>query len=242
MIKKYIIDILGIILEFLFPTTCVVCGRVCKQGICPKCRVENPIITGVRCMCCGKPIGNAEAEFCSDCMLHPKIFREGRSLWVHKSPIKESIYRFKYNNYRNYATIYSMLWVNEYQEFIEKWHPDCIVPIPIHKHRRRNRGYNQAEELARALQKQMPYDIPIECKWLYRKKETEYQKKYNQVQRKRNISGAFGVTEMGRSFHTVLLVDDIYTTGATLQEASKLLRDCGVMNVVFMSISIGQGF
>ncbi len=240
--KRMIVNLIELMLEFLFPTTCVMCGNLCKEGICKQCMEAYPVIHEPRCKCCGKPLAQVEMEYCVDCMLHPKIFQEGRSLWVHKGAVKESIYRFKYNNHRVYAKIYSKLWIHEYGDFIERWHPDCIVPIPIHRHRRRSRGYNQAEVLARALQKQIPYDIPIKSKWLYRKKETEFQKKYDQIQRKRNIKNAFGVRQKTVDYKTVLLVDDIYTTGATLQEASALLRNCGVTNVIFMSISIGQGF
>lgn len=235
-----------IILELCYPTTCILCGKIDRDGLCNKCKKEYQIVQEPRCMCCGKPIVEEEKEYCSDCLLKKKIFSQGRSLWLHQKNIKQSVYRFKYKNHRIYGEKYAKLLVQEYGTFIQTWKPQCIISIPVHERRRRMRGYNQAEVLGKAVQleinEKLGVKLPLETRELYRKKETIYQKKLDAKQRSKNINGAFGLRENYKLPKSVLVVDDIYTTGATIQEVSKILVKSGVENVYFLTISIGQGF
>lgn len=234
-----------VIEELLYPSTCVLCGKLEASGLCDRCKKKNPRIREPRCMCCGKPIQKEEEELCSDCMIQKKSFVQGRSLWLHRKEVKQSIYLFKYKNRRIYADKYAELLVKQYEDVLKQWKPQCIIPVPVHPRRRRMRGYNQAEVLGRALrcqiEQRMGVQLPIVVGSVCRKKQTIYQKKLDNRQRRKNISGAFQV-QVGYSFpNTVLVVDDIYTTGATLQELSKVLVKAGVENVYFLTISIGQG-
>lgn len=235
-----------IILELCYPTTCVLCGKLDARGMCAKCKKKHPMIQEPRCMKCGKPIRDMREEYCSDCKIHKKIFKQGRSIWIHENEVKQSIYKFKYKNRRIYAEQYAKLLVEENTKLLRQWKPECLIPIPVHANRKRKRGYNQAEVLAKMIQgeieRQLGVALPVETRMLYRKKETLYQKKLDDKQRRKNISGAFQIREMCSLPTTVLLIDDIYTTGATLQEISKILTRAGVQNVFFLTISIGQGF
>lgn len=231
-----------LIKELCYPTTCILCGELDSRGLCAKCAKKNQIIQEPRCMCCGKPLYEYEQEYCNDCVINKKLFQQGRSLWLHKHEVKHSIYRFKYKNKRVYGEKYAELLVKEYGETIANWKPECILPIPVHKHRKRQRGYNQSEILAKALAEELnreyQVNIRVEANVLQRKKETVFQKKLDNRQRRKNLKGAFSMQSEGELPKRILIVDDIYTTGATLQEISKVLVNSGAENVFFLTISI----
>lgn len=229
-------------LELFYPSVCVICGRLSAHGVCEKCKKEYPIIMESKCMCCGKPIEKEEAEFCEDCKSNKKLFYQGRSLWVHRDKVKTSIYLFKYKNRRIYGETYAKLLVAVYGRLIEEWNPSCIIPVPVHKKRRRKRGYNQAEVLAQYLVQELRGNISLNTRLISRNKETGFQKVLDNKQRKKNISGAFKISREYEVPETVLIVDDIYTTGATMNEMAKILRGAGVRKVVFLTISVGQGY
>ncbi len=232
----------NLILELCYPTSCILCGKLDPYGLCETCRSKMPLISEPRCMCCGKQLEEIEMEFCSDCCNQKHAFFQGRSIWLHTGAVKNSIYKFKYNNHRAYSEIYAKLWMEYFADYIERWEVDCIIPIPLHKHRERKRGYNQAEILAKALHKELDEGVLYEKELLYRKEETSFQKHLDNKGRKKNLKGVFGIHKKDKYPQTVLLIDDIYTTGATLHEVSKILRQAGVKKVVFLTISIGQGF
>lgn len=235
-----------IFMELCYPTTCVLCGNLHFQGLCVKCQKKNKPIQEPRCMKCGKPLLKIEDEYCSDCRINSKLFQQGRSLWPHKNEVKNSIYKFKYKNKRIYAEKYAELLIEENIQVLENWKPEALVAIPVHPTRKRIRGYNQSQVLAIALQKEIDrklgVNIPILTDCLCRIKETTYQKKLDNKQRRKNLQGAFHLSKNVVLPKSILIVDDIYTTGATVQEVSKVLMAAGVENVFFLTISIGQGF
>ena len=124
-----------------------------------------------------------------------------------------------------------------FQKEIRRWNPDVIIPVPLHRARRRKRGYNQAQILAENLGRMLR--IPVDSKSLARKKKTSPQKKLGHNERKKNLKNAFAVTP---AFRPVRKVHDIYTTGNTLDAAAKSLKEKGVEKVYFLTISIGQGY
>lgn len=115
----------------------------------------------------------------------------------------------------------------------------AIIPIPLHRSKMRKRGYNQAELLAKQLSECM--GIPIEKDVLYRIKKTRPLKEMNGEQRHRNLKGAFAVSKSWNPRQNILLIDDIYTTGSTIERAAGILKKAGVKNVYFLTLSIGQG-
>ncbi len=130
--------------------------------------------------------------------------------------------------------------MKNFQKEIRRWNPDVIIPVPLHRARRRKRGYNQAQILAENLGKMLC--IPVDSKSLARRKKTSPQKKLGHNERKKNLKNAFAVTSAFRPVRKVLLADDIYTTGNTLDAAAKALKEKGVEKVYFLTISIGQGY
>lgn len=230
---------LKVCLELVYPIKCPFCGKITGEGICRECNKKIVKIEEPFCMKCGKPLRKAEQEYCYDCKKGGHVFEEGRGLWVHKSPVSDALYAFKYQNRRIYGEIFGRELVENFESYLRKRQIDLIIPIPLYKKKLRKRGYNQAEILARALSEGT--GIPMNTRILIRQRETAPQKKLNDKERRKNIRGAFVVLKQVRG-KKIVLIDDIYTTGSTLDEAALVLKKAGAQNVCFLTISIGQGF
>ena len=175
-----------------------------------------------------------------DCSRNKKHFVTGRSLWVHKGAVPWSIYQFKYHNRRIYGEFYARELYRIYGEKIKLWEIDVIVPVPIHPKRKRSRGYNQAEIIAKHLGKMT--GLPVETKWVKRVRYTKPQKILDHKERKKNLENAFIIQRNFPQYKHVLLVDDIYTTGSTIDTIAKLLLEKCNKKSWFLTISIGQDF
>lgn len=233
-------NVKNIILSLLYPRTCCFCKAVDKTGICETCREKVVYVQEPRCKKCGKPIRQEEKEYCYDCSHRDFAFEQGKSVWLHKEPVSTSIYQFKYHNKRIYAAFYAEEMHRLYGSWMKKNGMEVIIPVPLHRKRRRRRGYNQAEILAKYLSEKS--GIPMNAKAVVRTKKTVPQKKLNEKQRKKNLQDAFAVTDYWEGEKRVLLIDDIYTTGSTIDALAKELKKKGAENVWFLTISIGQGF
>ncbi len=224
----------------IYPQTCYFCGKINKSPICNACKTKMEYVGEPRCAKCGKPIRYAEKEYCEDCKNGEFFFEKGKSIWIHKGPVAWSVYQFKYHNRRVYGEFYAGEMWRLYGKDITRWNIDCIVPIPLHWKRKRSRGYNQAECIARSLGKLS--GIPVVSDAIKRIRYTERQKNLDNKERKRNLEGAFRISRKWKKTKSVLLIDDIYTTGSTLNEVAKMLKQSGVEKIWFLTISIGQGF
>lgn len=193
-----------------------------------------------RCKKCGKPIRYEEQEYCYDCQKQSFHYIQGKSLWIHKGAVPWSIYQFKYHNRRIYGQFYAYELYRIYGKLIRLWGIDLIVPVPLHWRRRRKRGYNQAEIVARHLGELT--GIPVEKRLVIRKKYTKPQKTLNNKERVRNLKDVFEVRKTAVRQKNILLVDDIYTTGSTIDAVSRVLLEKGHNKVWFLTISIGQDF
>lgn len=228
------------ILELLYPTTCIFCGGISKEGICGVCREKVGHIQEPRCKRCGKPIHLEEEEFCYDCKHRDFHYEQGKSLWLHRAPVDRSIYDFKYKNRRSYGEIYAKEMVEAFGEIIRLWEIDLLIPVPLHKKKLRKRGFNQAEVIAEGIGKRM--NIPIDTTLVVRRKYTMPQKEFSQKERRRNLADAFRVSHGNIGAKNILIIDDIYTTGSTVDSIAKVLKDAGAEKTYFLTISIGQGF
>lgn len=229
-------------ITILYPRTCPVCGEILKIDklqICKECKKKINYIAEPLCKKCGKQLINLEQEFCFDCSSKEHKFTRGLALYRHDEWIRKSIYRFKYHNKREYAKIYANEIVLQYEERIRQWNADYLVPIPLHKSKLRTRGYNQAEDLCKELSKLL--QIPMEKNCVLRIKKTLPQKELNDKQRKNNLKNAFKIGEIDVKLKKVILVDDIYTTGATIDSVAQVLIHSGVSDIFFITISIGEG-
>ena len=178
-------------------------------------------------------------EYCADCGEQKSYLNCGLNLWLHREPVSGALYRFKYHNKRNYGRIFAGELAERYERQILGWKIQEIVPVPLYRSRRRKRGFNQSEIIARELSDAT--GIPVRTDVLFRVKKTSPQKSLGKQERQANLRGAFAVSGSWKAPENVLLIDDIYTTGATLERAAKILRIAGVQNVYFLTVSIGQG-
>lgn len=231
------------VLQAVYPRRCPVCDGIVsgtKDKICAPCKSLLSYVEKPRCKKCSKGIESYEREYCSDCTNTKQFYEEGRSLFVHNKVIKNSIYKFKYSNKREYADFYVDELLRLYTPVIRSWNPQALIPVPLHKSKKIKRGFNQAEVLTDKLARKL--EIPVDAKLLIRTKETEAQKELDRIQRKKNLENAFKVSESIVKYKSIILMDDIYTTGATINSCARLLKGAGIQKIYFITISIGQDF
>ena len=231
----------------LYPPRCPVCGQIlypADQRICPECRKKLPVIDGPRCARCSKPVEKEEEEYCYDCARRTFLCEKGFALWKYDRVTAESVAAFKFRGRREYVIFYAQEAVRLAESFLRRNRPDYLVPVPLHKKRLAARGYNQAALLAERIEKLtgIPY-VPL----LIRTRNTKPQKELNDKGRGRNVEDAFALSKgewrrLPGIPDTVLLVDDIYTTGSTVEACAAALREAGVRHVLFLTLCIGRGF
>ena len=229
------------ILDWLFPPRCALCDEViAKSYCCETCYEKLQLVVQPYCYCCGKPLHSEVQEYCVDCQKNPKTFTANRALFFYDEKVRASISRFKFHNRRDYARFYAEEGVKRYGDWILKYHPDAIVPVPIHKQKKRERGYNQAALFGKELAERL--DIPFWEHALVRNMYTLPQKQLNNVERVKNLEKAFLIGENNVKLKRLLVVDDIYTTGSTLEACSRILSKGGAAQINSLTIAIGEGF
>ena len=208
--------------------------------ICPECEKRLRRVREPACKKCGKPLEAAETEYCADCGKKSHVYTRGMAALEYDGLMKASIGRFKYHNRREYADFYARELFRLCSDAVRVWEPDALIPIPLHRSRLRKRGFNQADLIARKLGELL--DIPVRSGYLVRTKKTRPQKELNDTQRRANLKNAFQVGENDVKLKKALLIDDIYTTGSTLDAAAAVLLEHGVEKVYFLTVCIGRGF
>lgn len=231
----------------IYPKRCALCGEICesnKQLVCKKCASKPIVIQEPRCKKCSKPISSEELEYCYDCSNKEFHYKSGISLWLYDEVMKQSIIRFKYKGCKEYVNFYVSEVIKYLGDEIKRISPNVLLPVPVHKMRQRERGYNQAELIAAELGHQL--HIPVRSNILQRIVKTTPQKELNSSERIKNLEKAFVVSKKGEkvlcSISRVMLVDDIYTTGSTIEACTKVLQKAGVKEVYFATLCIGEGY
>lgn len=211
-------------LDFFFPKFCLGCGRE-GEFLCPLCRNSLPRLQPPFCFQCGRPLPLEPCHFCKD----KKLSLQGIfSPFRYEGLIREAIHNFKYQNLKALAPTLAWL-LKEYLEF----HPlpvEVIVPVPLHPKKLKERGYNQAGLLAQELGKIT--GLPVIENSLKRKRDTPPQTKMGSAEERwRNVCDAFFCQEGEIKGKKVLLIDDVCTTGATLDACAKALKSAGAFSV-----------
>ena len=199
-------------------------------------------------MRCGKPVLSARREYCDDCaralehhrqMWEDDSYRQGKALFAYKGSIKQPMYRFKYSNRREYAAYFAQTAVERYSDWILRCGIDVIIPVPMHRKKMRQRGYNQAECFAKALSEKTGIRM---AKGLVRRvKNTSPLKTMGYVERRNCLEGAFQVADSIVQYDQILIVDDIYTTGSTVESIGHEIAKKCPGRVYVLCICIGQG-
>jgi len=223
------------ILDTLYPRMCLACGAGVKHDdakfVCAACLGKIIFIGNSGCMKCGAKIGpgSEEQKRCPACGDSTLIFRRCRAVGMYDGPLRELIIRFKFRGDK-LADIDLSRWLIARCEIgAGGTPPDVLVPVPLHHLRKKERGFNQAELLARKLS--VKKGIPL-VNMLERIRDTEPQTSLSPTRRRKNVSGAFELSgKMKADGKRILLIDDVMTTGATLAECSRVLKGAGAANV-----------
>ncbi|MBD9480716.1 ComF family protein [Pseudoxanthomonas sp. PXM02] len=211
--------------RLLFAPRCLVCRERGHKGVdlCASC-AEQPPWNLVCCERCGLPMPVAGA--CGDCLRKPPALTHTRAVFVYGFPLDRLVPRFKFHRDLAAGRLMAGLMAGS---LASAPRPDAIVPVPLHVHRMRQRGYDQALELARPLAASL--GLPLRTDLLQRVRATAPQSELDADQRQRNVARAFVVPPAVLPPPHVALVDDVMTTGATLQAAARTLLKAGVMRV-----------
>lgn len=229
-------------LELIYPekNTCFICEdydeSINDKYICSHCRKLLKKLEPPLCKKCSKPINySSTTEFCPECCEEEKYFEISKSPYAYEGLIKKAIYSYKYYNKPYFYKLFGNLLVDymistDYKDF------DCIVAVPLHSSKMRKRGYNQSELIGKYISNKL--SIPY-VDALKRTKKTAKQSEQNKLQRKKNLKDAFEIKNSKDKIinNTVLLVDDIYTTGSTVDECSKVLINNGASKVYVITIA-----
>lgn len=229
------------LLDILFPRRCPLCAEIAMPKgylICKSCIPKLPFIKAPYCMKCGKEIGADEEEYCPDCLARPKSFLLARSMLNYTPAVQRAVLSIKYKNQRDYIRAFAHVAKLRYGDFWRAQGLDALIPVPLHPQRQRERGFNQAELLAREIGGDL--DLPVITSFLYRIKKTRDQKELSARDRLHNLDGAFWANPLPKSIKNILIVDDVYTTGATMESCTLALLKAGAQNIYCFSIAMGS--
>lgn len=234
------------ILCIVFPPKCIFCNTLLplktEIEICDRCYKSVPFIKGKVCSKCGQPIHTPYGpEQCIDCRKTFHYFEQGTSVFEYKGVVREALVRYKFFGKKRYSKTLGKLMAIELKE-MKNWPIfDIIVYTPLYRKKLLTRGYNQAELLAKVIAKELGCSVGknILCKT----KDTLPQSTLSKYERRKNVKGAFAICAV-QYFNNmnVLLVDDVYTTGATVNECARLLKKRHAKSVYVVTAAIGQGY
>ncbi len=233
--------IVDMMLDTIFPKRCPVCDEVVGglvKNICDDCKNKFEYVTDPYCLKCGRELTNGNESLCEYCRKCSHEYEYGRSLFVYNEELKESIYRFKYSNRPEYAAYYGQIAAERFGKWIYDVNPDALIPIPLHKSKFKKRGYNQALLLAKEIGNVL--NIPVYENALIRDEKTNIQKGLDREQRQNNLKKALKMNPNVVKLSTVILVDDICTTGSTIDAAAYVLKEAGVKHIYYIVLGIGE--
>lgn len=238
--RKIIKDKVNGFLQLLFPAglTCVNCGAEIKKdetryAFCADCTAKLPFIEGHKCVSCGTPIKN-EADYCDNCTRYDRNFDINRSPLTYEGTAAELIKKLKFGNKKYIAAELAKMMTDTFIE--EGMVADVVTFVPMTDKEIKERGYNQSRLLAEEIAKRL--NLPISDK-LLKIKETDRQKKLTAKERRDNLKGVFAVADKSDFYRKrILLIDDVITTGATVNECAAVLKKSGAVKVSSLTACI----
>jgi ComF family protein len=214
--------------NYFMPFHCVLCGDKGFNGrdLCNACYVDLPQNFPLCFQCASNSISQHSNHLCSTCFENSPAFDETLAPFLHQGSIRYLILQLKFHRYFPSARLLGNLMSDYLQQTASL--PDCIIPIPLHKNRYQERGFNQSIELARIIAKRL--NVPLDVTSCIRYRDTAHQVGLNAQQRGENIKNAFSISKKFTAKH-VALVDDVMTTGATVHELALALKMTGCERV-----------
>ncbi|MDU9050232.1 MAG: ComF family protein [Candidatus Electrothrix sp. Rat3] len=225
--------------ELLFPARCLGCTEQLSSSspplLCPNCHHGTSEISPPFCTCCGRPLPSGDNHLCLSCLDHPLLLTKARSSFLYQEPISTLVRQLKFNGNLNGLATLAVL-AKKTAAFADLNTPDLILPVPLHIQRLRERGFNQSLLLARACFPQWREKIRFDL--LQRQRATIPQTRLNGKARRSNLHNAFCIKKSAEiSGKSILLVDDVFTTGSTLHECAKVLLKAGAKEVETFTVA-----
>lgn len=216
-------------LDLLFPPNCGGCGKPGSRW-CANCQTSVKILNCILCDVCGLP--QAKPGICPACLVDRPRFHALRAWAVFENPVQSALHKLKYRRDMSMGDALAA----EMLPFVQNlgWQIDLVVPVPLGKQRRRERGYNQVAMIAKPLAMGLGWEYS--SKALTRRKETRTQVGLNREERHRNVADAFEA-QVGVTGKTVLIMDDVSTTGSTLSSGAEALFKSGAKDVYALTVA-----
>jgi ComF family protein len=226
------------LLDIALPAMCPTCGerlRLTDQGLCDSCWERIREVSAPLCPQCGAGDWIAGRK-CKGCLKTDIFYGRARQAVQWEEPLISAVHRLKYNGVAELAEPLARLLARTLRRDHPDWSADLIVPVPLHRVRERERGYNQAALIARQLGRMLAW--PTDAHAVQRHRWTPSQTHLTRAERLKNVFGAFRCPQpdlvAGRR---VLLVDDVYTTGSTINETARALREAEATEVFALTVT-----
>lgn len=229
--QKFLSGLAGL----LFPPKCAICGTGTERdGFCDNCLARVSFITSPMCPKCGLPYPVEEGvdHLCAECIAEStregQHFSVARSAGIYKDNILKLVHRFKYGRKMSAGRLLGSIMAKRAEGLFEIRQYDIMVPVPLHRQRLKQRGFNQSLFLARELAR--AFAIPVDFESLKRTRDTGPQVDLGGDERRDNVKGAFEAADAVKG-KKVLLIDDVLTTGSTARECARALVSKGALDV-----------
>ncbi len=225
------------VLNAFFPPVCLHCHeRIAEQSmwLCGNCRDRLSYVPMPYCPKCGYPLTDTE---CSNCAENEYAFTQARSVFMYENAARALVHELKYTGYTRIADWLGNQMFRAVLDSEAYCTVDCVASIPLHRVRKRERGFNQSALLGQALAARL--EKPFVDDALLRRHYTESQTLLHADLRRRNVRGAFRIGRYDPTGQKMLLVDDVFTTGSTVNEAAKTLLRAGAAEVYVLTACHG---
>ena len=229
-----------LLLDFVFPPRCPLCDRLLGRRdhlVCSDCAGSLPWIREPVCKKCGGQLMRDTQEYCADCLRMEHRYIRGDCIFRYEKEMRDSVTRMKFQNRRDYLEFYARAMAVGGKRFLMSVRPAVLLPVPIHKRKRRERGFDQCALLAEKFS--AVSGIPVSAGNMIRTRYTRPQKELDREGRKKNLQNAFRLQHPGQIREPVLIIDDIYTTGSTIDAVTEELNRYGIREVFFMALCTG---
>ena len=233
-------NLIKTLLSLIFPLECRICKKTLEAEnltyICSECFTKIRFIEEPYCLRCSRPLRPFENRICKDCRKKKRYFKRIYSMGLYQGVLRKTILLLKYQRVKALIPPLGELLLKYCQRNLKMSGFDLLLPVPLFRSKKRHREFNQADAFTRIIAEH--YSLPLSNKNLLRIRDTKSMSNLNSEERRKNVRGAFIVKEEEEVRNRkILLIDDICTTAATVDECSKVLLTAGVKEVTVLTLA-----